>query len=178
MVTQHDQPDPPPEPARIECAGECGTMIVADDAHAVPWTKGGDASLCPSCALDWAHAQHVRLTTETDYRTLHAMGEIFLAVGGACTRQAERDSTPSKPREPAKDKTSNSRPPPRRLTVIIRDASPLRHMQEPVRLRSVTIGLTGAQSAALTLRYTDHDCGADFWEEISHAFFEPETSNG
>ena len=58
------------------------------------------------------------------------------------------------------------------LTVIIRDDSPLVHMGEPVRNRTVRINLTAEQSAALELRQTHTLGGITFYEEISTCILE------
>ena len=58
------------------------------------------------------------------------------------------------------------------LTVVIRDYSPVIHLDEPVRRRTVRIELTEQQRAALALRNTH---GLDGYEEISQVILEPES---
>lgn len=57
-----------------------------------------------------------------------------------------------------------------KLTVIIRDEAPVRWLNEPVALRSVTIELTPEQQAQLAFRSDD--------EAISHAFLEAKAEKG
>lgn len=61
--------------------------------------------------------------------------------------------------------------PPRTVTVIIRDTSPL-NLEEPIRHRPVSISLTDEQLSALALRLTGSSGGTDLWEEVSCAMFE------
>lgn len=64
--------------------------------------------------------------------------------------------------------------PGKHLTVIIRDYSPLIHMQEPVSLRTVRIELTEDQRRQLALRWTHSSCAGDGYEEVSQAILESE----
>lgn len=59
-----------------------------------------------------------------------------------------------------------------KLTVIIRDISPLMFMQEPVTHRAVQIMLTPEQESQLCLKVTGCNNGADITEEISSCFIE------
>lgn len=52
-----------------------------------------------------------------------------------------------------------------KLTVIIRDASPVRHLNEPCSYRRVTLELTREQMAALQLKHDD--------EAVNQCFLEP-----
>lgn len=54
---------------------------------------------------------------------------------------------------------------PTKLTVVIRDTSPCRYMQEPPKLRVVEIKLTEDQRRELILEWTDQN----FTEEVSQA---------
>lgn len=60
---------------------------------------------------------------------------------------------------------------PSKITVIIRDETPL-YIQEPCKLRRVTIDLTSEQADSLQLRYLGKNCGNDQYEEFSSAFLE------
>lgn len=58
------------------------------------------------------------------------------------------------------------------LTVILRDASPMRHLQDPPIYRTVHIRLTDEQIDALDLHLTD-TCGTTtFHETVAQAFLE------
>jgi len=59
-----------------------------------------------------------------------------------------------------------------RLTVVIRDESPLIHMQEPVNHRTVHIELTQEQREQLALKCVGRAGGTDLYEQIASAFLE------
>lgn len=67
----------------------------------------------------------------------------------------------------------NDKPGPERLTVVIRDESPLIHIGEPVRFRTAVIELTESQRAALSLRQVSTIKGMPIHEEISYVIAEP-----
>ena len=69
---------------------------------------------------------------------------------------------------------TKTRLPGKHLTVIIRDYSPLVHMQEPVRFRTVRIELTEDQRRQLALRWTHSSFAEDDgYEEVSQVILEP-----
>ena len=58
------------------------------------------------------------------------------------------------------------------LTVILRDSSPMRHLQDAPSYRTVHLRLTDEQIAALDLRYTDTCGNAANYEDVAQAFLE------
>jgi len=61
-----------------------------------------------------------------------------------------------------------------RLTVIMRDDSPMIFYQEPVRHRTVHIALTPGQQRQLEPRITGTNGGREIREEIAMCFLEEE----
>ena len=59
-----------------------------------------------------------------------------------------------------------------KLTVIIRDLSPMIHLQEPVSHRRVTFELTEEQEDLLKLKCTGSVGSANIFEEYSSCFIE------
>lgn len=53
---------------------------------------------------------------------------------------------------------------PLRLTVVIRDEAPVRHLNEPCTYRSVHVVLTAEQIDLLTLRHADEFVATSFLE--------------
>lgn len=76
-----------------------------------------------------------------------------------CTMSDEKWPEPIKPKN-------------QKLTVIIRDVSPLTVLQEPVTHRTVSIELTEAQLEQLKLKCTGMNYGEPIYEDISRCFFE------
>lgn len=60
-----------------------------------------------------------------------------------------------------------------KLTVIIRDDSPMIFCGDSPTYRSVQIELTEDQVNSITLKYTSSSGKDDFYEEISKCFIEP-----
>ena len=60
-----------------------------------------------------------------------------------------------------------------KLTVILRNDSPMIHCGDSPEYRSVQIDLTPEQCAAIALRRTGSSAGVDEYESISKAFIEP-----
>ena len=60
----------------------------------------------------------------------------------------------------------------RKLTVIIRDDSPLIHCNDSPSYRRVTIGLTVKQRKELMLKVTHQSGDQEFYEEISKCFID------
>jgi hypothetical protein len=61
-----------------------------------------------------------------------------------------------------------------KLTVILRDDSPMIHCGDSPSYRSVQINLTPEQCEALKPRWTGSSAGVDEYESISKAFIEPD----
>ena len=72
-----------------------------------------------------------------------------------------------------KNKPIPHRFPGHKLTVVIRDDSPLVHFGDPVRYRSVQLDLPEHMTDALKLKYKYTTNGIDYYEEISQCFIEP-----
>lgn len=62
-----------------------------------------------------------------------------------------------------------------KLTVILRNDSPMIHCGDSPSYRSVQVDLTPDQCAAIAPRKTESNGGVDEYEAISKVFIEPDT---
>lgn len=88
-MTSYDQPDPPLEPARVECAGGCGSTIDVDDAYVVPGRA--DASLCLACAVDALHQLDPLRSGAIGSHALTAGADIYADAARECRRLATQE---------------------------------------------------------------------------------------
>ena len=63
---------------------------------------------------------------------------------------------------------------PERLTFVLTDSGPLRHLNDPPQHRSVSIKLSHEQREQVGLRRTDSVAATDYYETVAMVFVEQE----